>query len=119
MTEEFSDTRPKSYKLNNINVDTVENCNLLCKLVMDYMSTDKCEIETLRPHNSDDKTKKTFRIVYPEGSFINYRDTNYELTYAYFFYPSRHSIDGERYDLEVNIYHGISGNKGIKAHSLS
>ena len=62
--------------------------------------------------------------MYPEGSFINYRDTNYELTYAYFFYPSRHSIDGERYDLEVNIYHGIfrdennpEDKKGIVAHT--
>ena len=109
---------PLTYDLNNINVDTVENCNLLCKLVMDYMSTDKCEIEVLKEYVQDNKiTRRSFRIVYPEGSFINYRDTNYELTYAYFFYPSRHSIDGERYDLEVNIYHGIFGDKGIVAHT--
>jgi carbonic anhydrase len=115
---------PLTYNLNNINVDTVENCNLLCKLVMDYMSTDKCEIEVLNYGESDIKKQRSFRIVYPEGSFINYRDTNYELTYAYFFYPSRHSIDGERYDLEVNIYHGIFRDennseykKGIVAHT--
>jgi hypothetical protein len=125
-------------ELNNINIETVENCNLLCKLVMDYVSTDKCTIEVVKDENNDDGThednsgatedikaksraKRSFRIVYPPGSFINYRDTSYELTYAYFFYPSRHSIDGERYDLEVNIYHGNYRNggdkKGMAAHT--
>lgn len=82
----------------NINLATVENCNLLCKLILDYLDTKTCTIQKI--------DGESFRIVYPEGSFINYRDTSYELTYAYFFYPSRHSIDGEKYDLEVNIYHG-------------
>jgi carbonic anhydrase len=94
----------------NINLETVENCNLLCKLILDYMDTDKCIIER--------ESEKSFRIVYPEGSFINYRDTNYELTYAYFFYPSRHSIDGQKYDLEINLYHGRFGNtKGMVTHT--
>ena len=90
--------------LNNINIETVQECNLLCKLIMDYMTTDTCTLEVV-PTSTTPETR-TFRISYPEGSFINYKDTSYELTYAYFFYPSRHSIDGERYDLEVNIYHG-------------
>mgnify|MGYP000854021135 CR=1 FL=1 len=89
----------------NINIETVENCNLLCKLIIDYLPSDKCEIE---------KTADGFRIIYPPDSFINYRDTSYELTYAYFYYPSRHSIDGQKYDLEVNIYHGIFTNDGVK-----
>ena len=93
MTETAIDTSQK-----NINLETVENCNLLCKLILDYMDTDKCVIERLE--------NQSFRIVYPEGSFINHKDTNYELTYAYFFYPSRHSIDGQKYDLEINLYHG-------------
>ena len=65
--------------LRNINLETVENCNLLCKLIIDYLDTDKCQIQKMN--------NESFRIVYPEGSFINYRDTSYELTYAYFFYP--------------------------------
>ena len=93
MTETTIDTFQK-----NINLETVENCNLLCKLILDYMDTDKCVIERL--------SGQSFRIVYPPGSFINHKDTNYELTYAYFFYPSRHSIDGQKYDLEINLYHG-------------
>jgi len=117
-------TSPLKTELKNINIDTVENCNLLCKLVMDYMTTNTCVIE---PVDSEGKSatsasnSNSFRIIYPEGSFINYRDTNYELTYAYFFYPSRHSIDGERYDLEVNLYHGNfkdgTKGKGLVAHT--
>ena len=45
-------------------------------------------------------------IDYPAGSFINYRDTSYEATRVFFFAPSRHSIDNEQFDFEVNIYHG-------------
>ena len=95
----------------NINLATVENCNLLCKLIMDYLDTDECVIQK--------EGGNSFRIVYPPGSFINYRDTSYELTYAYFFYPSRHSIDGQKYDLEINIYHGkfSQNDKGMVAHT--
>ena len=109
MTETLIDTSEK-----NINLETVENCNLLCKLILDYMDTDKCVIQRL--------AGQSFRIVYPEGSFINHKDTNFELTYAYFFYPSRHSIDGQKYDLEINLYHGNFRNqdqeiKGMVAHT--
>ena len=93
----------------NINVETVEDCNLLCKLIIDYLDTEECIIEK--------EGTNSFRIAYPEGSFINYKDTSYELTYAYFCYPSRHSIDGQKYDLEVNLYHGNFNNKGIVAHT--
>jgi carbonic anhydrase len=81
----------------NIIVDTATQCNLLCKIIIDYMSNKKC-------HIVEDDNKKY--IQYEEGSFINYRDTNYEVDKIYFFSPSRHSIDGEKFDLEVNIHHG-------------
>ena len=41
-----------------------------------------------------------------EGSFINFQDTSYLATKCVFFQPSRHLIDGERFDFEMNIYHG-------------
>ena len=99
---------------NNINLATVEDCNLLCKLIIDYLDTDKI---TLTKIIGTGRPEKHFKIKYPAGSFINYRDTSYEVTDVYFFYPSRHSIDGVRYDLEVNIYHGDNGTHGIVAHS--
>jgi carbonic anhydrase len=90
----------------NLIVDTATQCNLLCKIVIDYISNKKC-------HIVEDNTKKY--IQYEEGSFINYRDTNYEVDKIYFFSPSRHSVDGEKFDLEVNIHHG--GNERIIAHN--
>ena len=93
----------------NINLETVENCNLLCKLIIDYLPSENCTIEK--------KSGESFRINYPKGSFINYKDTSYELTHAYFFYPSRHSIDGQKYDLEVNIYHGKFDGEGMVLHT--
>tara|TARA_B110001469_G_C9648947_1_gene330176 strand:+ start:4317 stop:7553 length:3237 start_codon:yes stop_codon:yes gene_type:complete len=99
MTTEITDKK-------NIIVDTATQCNLLCKIIIDYMSNKKCHIET------DTENKKY--IQYEEGSFINYRDTNYEVDKIYFFSPSRHSIDGEKFDLEVNIHHG---GEGIIAHN--
>ena len=95
-------------KINNINLSTVEDCNLLCKLIIDYLDTDNITLK---------KEHDYFILKYPQGSFINYRDTSYEVTNVYFFYPSRHSIDGVRYDLEVNIYHGVHDSNGIVAHS--
>jgi len=89
----------------NIIVDTATQCNLLCKIIIDYMSNKKCHIKT-------DSTQKY--IQYEQGSFINYRDTNYEVDKIYFFSPSRHSVDGEKFDLEVNIHHG---GEGIIAHN--
>ena len=67
---------------NNINLATVEDCNLLCKLIIDYLDTDKI---TLTKTTGADAH---FKIEYPSGSFINYRDTSYEVTNVYFFYPS-------------------------------
>ena len=86
----------------NLIVDTATQCNLLCKIIIDYMSNKKCHIVE---DKTDPNNIKKY-IQYEEGSFINYRDTNYEVDKIYFFSPSRHSIDGEKFDLEVNIHHG-------------
>lgn len=104
-------------QLFNINIESATECNLLCKLILDYLPSEKCILQTVNAEGSkvSSGTTNSFRIKYPPGSFLNYRDTNYELTYAYFFYPSRHSIDGERFDLEVNLYHGVWTKSGEKA----
>lgn len=136
-------------RMKNINIDGVENCNLLCKLIIDYVPSNKCivkktvnssvvaAIDDVDADASDDNAElniknenaaniceyidaKTY-IDYPAGSFINYRDTSYEATRVFFFAPSRHSIDNEQFDFEVNIYHGtfIEGEnrEGIVSHA--
>ena len=104
-------------QLFNINIESATECNLLCKLILDYLPSEKCKLERVDTEGSKvtGDSDNSFRIKYPPGSFLNYRDTNYELTYAYFFYPSRHSIDGERFDLEVNLYHGVWNEPNHKA----
>ena len=77
----------------NIDVAKTIDCNLLCKLIIDYLPSNTCSI-------------KSNIIEYEKGSFINYRDTNFEVSNIHFFSPSRHTIDGETFDMEVNIYHG-------------
>ena len=97
------------HKLKNINIDGVENCNLLCKLIIDYEATQNCVIKkgTLSSKNDCGQVNNEYTYLeYPPGSFINYRDTSYEVTRMVFFQPSRHTIDNERFDFEVNIYHG-------------
>ena len=116
----MSDTQIQKFN-KNINIDGVENCNLLCKLIIDYLPSKKCVIKEIdSPIVSTEPTKKTSYIEYPSGSFINYKDTNYEATSVFFFSPSRHFIDGERYDFEVNIYHGNitlnNKNQGLVSH---
>ena len=104
--------------INNINLSTVEDCNLLCKLIIDYLDTDEITItKNDGAAAAGAAAGAYFKIKYPPGSFINYRDTSYEVTNVYFFYPSRHSIDGVRYDLEINIYHGVHDSRGLVAHS--
>ena len=93
-------------KKKNIIVDTAIECNLLCKIVIDYISSKRCAMK---------KDTNSQYIQYEKGSFINYRDTNYEVDKVYFYSPSRHSIDGEKFDLEVNIHHG--GDERLTAHS--
>ena len=123
-------------KLKNINIDGVENCNLLCKLIIDYLPTSNCIIQkgSKNPSpvsqsgacdSSSLRTQNAYSYIdLPAGSFINYRDTSYEATRVVFFRPSRHMIDNERFDFEVNIYHGTffdndegKTRKGIVSHA--
>ena len=119
-------------RIKNINVDGVENCNLLCKLIIDYMPSQKCILKS-KDYTADvtnplpnikscvDNENKVTYIDYPPGSFINYKDTSFEATRVYFFYPSRHTIDNEQFDFEINIYHGnfkdTNGEEGLVSHA--
>ena len=65
-------------KKKNIIVDTAIECNLLCKIVIDYISSKRCAMK------KDEKTNSQY-IQYEKGSFINYRDTNYEVDKVFFY----------------------------------
>ncbi len=98
----------------NLFVDTAQTCNLLCKIIIDYLPNEYCIVDDVKIESGTlDNNEKT--IKYEEGSFINYRDTNYEVGNIFFYTPSRHTIDGEVFDFEINIHHG--GNGGLTAHN--
>ena len=61
----------------NIKVSSAIECNLLCKIIIDYLSSSKCIIT---------RNEKDMYISYESGSFINYRDTNYEVGKIQFFF---------------------------------
>ena len=88
---------------NNIDIGNTQECNLLCKLIIDYIPSKKVILE--QKYNEDD-TSIYSSLNMEEGNFINFQDTSYLATKCLFFQPSRHMIDGERFDFEINIYHG-------------
>ena len=101
----------------NINIDGSHECDLLCKLIVDYIPSNS--VKLYKNHYEDEnKTKiKYLQLELDPGNFINYKDTSYESTRCVFFHPSRHTIDGEQFDFELNIYHGSFSDKlGYSTH---
>lgn len=97
-----------SKNINNLNVDTANICNLLCKLIIDYVPSNKVKL-------TNNNNLKSLELE--DGNFVNFQDVSYSATKCFLFQPSRHSIDGERFDFEINIYHGMfDENLGYSTH---
>lgn len=79
----------------DIKRDKVEECSSMCRLKLDYKNS-KCNVVT---HN------EVITIRYDSGSFARFNDTLYELIEAKIHIPSMHLIDGDQYDMEVDLYH--------------
>ena len=45
-------------KKKNIFVDTAQTCNLLCKIIIDYIPNKYCIIENFTPTETEEKKKK-------------------------------------------------------------
>ena len=101
--------------INNININSVSECNLLCKLIIDYLPSNKITLNNYQQTPEPPSVIKNIELE--EGNFINFQDISYLATKCFFFQPSRHLIDGERFDFEINIYHGaFSADKGYSTH---
>ena len=81
----------------NINIDTIQECNLLCKCIIDYVENNTVT------YNKRDGVIPTLTDL--EGNYINYSDTNYKVEEVKFCGPSKFTIDGEKFDMEVVIKH--------------
>ena len=86
-------------KVKNINIDGVENCNLLCKLIIDYLPTQNCMIkaaknikiepETLYPAVDGAETGDLIRgqIALTDTDTDTEKDEKYSHSYSYIDYP--------------------------------
>lgn len=79
----------------NIQRSKLEPCKGLCQLKLNY-NPSKCNIVT---HN------EVITIKYDSGSFAYYNDDVYELIEAKIHIPSMHLVDGQQYDMEIDLYH--------------
>ena len=58
---------------------------------------------------------KTITIKYDDGSYTEFEDTLYELNEISIHTPSLHSIDGQKFDLEVCMVHKLTDNSNENA----
>ena len=79
----------------NIKRSKLEPCRGLCQLKLNY-NPSKCNVIT---HN------EVVTIRYDPGSFAYYGGDVYELIEAKIHIPSMHLVDGQQYDMEVDLYH--------------
>mgnify|MGYP001195062352 CR=1 FL=1 len=101
----YKNKKPPQQSPININTKTVQECNTLCNLEINYKPS-KCKIDKYEDN--------LIRMVHDEGSFIKYGQNNYELKFIFFHTPSNHIIDGKTSHMEINLYHGIMEDLDIK-----
>jgi carbonic anhydrase len=87
----------------DIKRDKLESCSSLCRLRLDY----KPSLCNVIVHN------EVITIRYDAGSFAYLNDDIYELTEAKIHIPSMHLVDGEHYDMEVDLYHCRSADRTV------
>lgn len=105
----YSDWKKKWSKCSNesklqspidIRRDKLEECKSQCNLRLNYKPS-KCFVIT---------SNETITIRYDPGSYAYFNDKVYELIEAKIHVPSMHLVDGEYYDMEVNLYHCLASN---------
>ena len=103
--EEWKDSKCTNGKRQSpINIDTsnLSSCNMLCNIAMKY-SASKCHVMV---------KNNTPIINFDNGSFIKYinRRKILQLRSMTIHVPSMHSVNGNKFDMEVILYHKFAGN---------
>lgn len=94
-------------KQSPINIDTndMKECRTLCN-ILPKLKPSKCFVGY---------KNKTVTIKYSPGSYTEYESTLYELSEISIHTPSLHSIDGQKFDIEVCLVHKLTDNSSDKA----
>jgi carbonic anhydrase len=95
----------------NINKSDVQDCDILCNIAMKYDKSN-C-ILTVK--------NRTPIIYFSSGSIIEHKATNdiLNLKAMTIHTPSLHSINGIKYDMEVILYHKVSGGLSRKSQNYT
>ena len=86
----------------NIDSELVTNCKALCDLKIVYKAS-KCNVQF---------KNGLLTIYYDDGSYILYKNIYYKLEKITIHTPSMHTIDHEKYDMEICFFHSAGNNKG-------
>lgn len=91
---------PDKYKQSPINIDSskVADCNETCRLSMRYKPS-RCYVSNMN---------RTPTIRFDPGSFIKFKSVLYELKEMKIHTPSMHTVNGEFYDMEIDLYHYLN-----------
>jgi len=89
----------------NLDTDNLKECRTLCNITHRFAST-KCFVQY---------KNKTITLRPSSGSFTEYESTLYELKEISIHTPSLHSIDGQKFDLEICLIHKLSDNSSQNA----
>lgn len=82
----------------NINTDLIQQCHTLCNFETHY-NPSKCYINF---------KNNLIRIKYSIGSYLEFEGVLYELKEITIHLPTLHSIDNEKYDIEICMIHNLS-----------
>ena len=89
----------------NIDTDSLKECRTLCNMRHKFTSS-TCFVQY---------KNKTITIRPSSGSYTEYQSTLYELKEISIHTPSLHSIDGQKFDLEICLIHKLTDNTSQNA----
>ena len=96
--KKYAQCRRKTGRIAPINIDTskVSPCSELCRLAINYQSSDRCYISLV-----NDNPTVTFDPV----NIIRFKREFFFLRKMTIHQPSMHTVNGTRFDMEIMLYH--------------
>ena len=85
----------------NLDSEIIQKCETLCNFDTFYESS-KCYVTYIN---------NLIQLNYDKGSYLKFQDILYELKNITIHAPSLHSIDGEKYDLEICLIHSLNSDE--------
>lgn len=88
----------------NIDTENLIQCKSLCEVKFIYKKNTQCKINY---------SNSLLKFAHDKDSFIDFKGVTYELKYFTIHTPSLHTIDGEKYDMEICFVHSNDGDNDV------